>query len=316
MLIFSAKDRTDIHAFEAWRSVISSRFVPLRPEPVRGASGFFAELRGCPVGSLALSEISTTAQRVHRGQAEIARSQADMLFLNVQMDGESALLCDDRAATMRAGDLFLVDGRRPFVLACETPMRHLCVAIPRSTLIDVAAWDRQHARVIAADAALATVFRDYLRSVASCGDALAESAKEEIADHLLALMRHMLIGLQRHARVPREALRAATFARARRIIAHRLGDAAFDAVQLAGELGVSLRYLQVLFAEHGTAPMREIMHRRTQLAMRLLRDPGHSHRSITDVALACGFRDLSGFGRRFFEATGQTPRAWRRGGAN
>lgn len=38
----------------------------------------------------------------------------------------------------------------------------------------------------------------------------------------------------------------------------------------------------------------------------------HVNRSITDVAFACGFSDLSHFGRLFARNFGMTPSRWRR----
>jgi AraC family transcriptional activator of tynA and feaB len=46
----------------------------------------------------------------------------------------------------------------------------------------------------------------------------------------------------------------------------------------------------------------------------MLSVPRHAHRSIMDVAFACGFNDISHFGRLFARKFGMTPSQWRRAG--
>lgn len=316
MLVFSSTQHSPQDAFAMWRSAISEQFVPLRPEPVRPLATFFAELRRSAIGPLTLSEVRSTGQHVHRDRAEIARSRAETLFLNVQVDGESGLVYGDRAVSTRRGDLFIVDGRRPFLLACETPMRHLCLAIPREALPDRSLeWDRTHGLAIHAGQDTVTdLLRDYLCSLAAAGDGLEQQVGREIADHVMSLVAFVTARYRTDARLPREAVRAAVFARACRVIDRRLCDPDFDPAALAQAMRVSLRYLQLLFQEHATSPMREIVRRRVALSMRVLRDAAYRHRTITDIAFASGFSDASHFGRVFVATTGQTPREWRRQG--
>jgi AraC-like DNA-binding protein len=59
----------------------------------------------------------------------------------------------------------------------------------------------------------------------------------------------------------------------------------------------------------GLAPHAWLLNARVERAMVLLRQPG---KSLSEIALACGFADQSHFGRVFTRLTGQSPRAWRR----
>jgi AraC-like DNA-binding protein len=51
---------------------------------------------------------------------------------------------------------------------------------------------------------------------------------------------------------------------------------------------------------------------RLSQAARHLRSPDFAHRSITDIAFACGFNDSSHFGRLFVRTMHVTPSQWRR----
>jgi AraC family transcriptional regulator, positive regulator of tynA and feaB len=50
---------------------------------------------------------------------------------------------------------------------------------------------------------------------------------------------------------------------------------------------------------------------RVSRAAKLLADPRAGHRSITEIAFACGFSDNTHFGRVFATRMGVTPTQWR-----
>jgi AraC-like DNA-binding protein len=92
----------------------------------------------------------------------------------------------------------------------------------------------------------------------------------------------------------------------------RFDDAELTARTVAAEMGISRRYLHVLFADEGTTFTGELMSYRLQLAERLLSDPQRRHTSITEIALRCGFTNAGHFTRRFRARTGRTPTEFRR----
>ena len=81
---------------------------------------------------------------------------------------------------------------------------------------------------------------------------------------------------------------------------------------VARDIGVSTRTLERAFATHGETVMRRVFDERLRQTARQLRSPDCAHRSITDIAFACGFNDSSHFGRLFFRKMQVTPSQWRR----
>ncbi len=80
---------------------------------------------------------------------------------------------------------------------------------------------------------------------------------------------------------------------------------------LAAQLGVSADKLERAFrAEVGISPNAYYRHLRLKRAADLL---AHSSLPVRDVALACGFDNMSSFSRAFKELIGQTPTATRKG---
>ncbi len=79
---------------------------------------------------------------------------------------------------------------------------------------------------------------------------------------------------------------------------------------LAAACGYGVSRFHSLFVEAtGTTPQRYLTERRITLACELL---GKPHRTILDVALACGFGSQSRFYAAFKQITGQVPGAYRR----
>jgi AraC family transcriptional regulator len=80
--------------------------------------------------------------------------------------------------------------------------------------------------------------------------------------------------------------------------------------QAAREVGLSpFHFLRVFAAVLGVTPHQYVLRLRLAEAARLLAD---ASRSITDIALDCGFADLSNFVRTFRRAAGVAPREFRK----
>jgi AraC-like DNA-binding protein len=313
MLLFSTAEQPRDDAFAQWRSAICQQFVPLRPEPLVALDELFGELRTWPIGSLTLTEIRVTGQRIHRGTPEISSSNREAFFLTAQLDGEGGYLSGDIAQRTQPGDLYFLDARRPFTCGSQAFNRQLSLTIPRAVCGSaLAGFDRAHGLAIKAGNPLADLLHSYIRCIADADDSLASAERDDIADHILALLNHAIVRSGAHAPAPREALRNALFTKACRVIERNLVDIEFDPAALARMLGVSLRQLQSVLTERETSPMRLIVERRTARAMKLLRSPAFASKTISQIAFDCGFRDLSHFGRVFAATTGCSARDWRR----
>jgi AraC-like DNA-binding protein len=78
---------------------------------------------------------------------------------------------------------------------------------------------------------------------------------------------------------------------------------------------VTPRYIHMLFDGEGTTFSQHVLGERLAHAHRLLLDPGHAHQSISAIAYASGFGDLSHFNHAFRRSYGATPSEVRRGAA-
>jgi AraC family transcriptional regulator len=97
--------------------------------------------------------------------------------------------------------------------------------------------------------------------------------------------------------------------RARDLIEERLaGDISIS--WLAKQCGLSVSYFARAFKETvGVPPYQWMLERRVHRAKELMHD---RQRTLSDVALSCGFADQSHFSRAFSRVAGVPPGVWRR----
>jgi AraC family transcriptional regulator, positive regulator of tynA and feaB len=298
--------------FAYWREVISQHFVHLRPEQVvRGL--FHGETRAKSLGGVSMSQVTSGRQRVLRTAADIARSPAPLYFMNIQVAGAGSFRQGAVERNTSCGDIFFVDPLREFELGCERPFRHLCLKLPRE-LIDARLAGRQPVQgaLIPGAHPLARLITHYVATAFDIADSVPSEAGAMIAEHVVDLVAGALRDTYPGDVRPSQARRIAIFMRACHTIALRFADSALNTEEIASDAGVSGRFLQLIFAEQGTSVSRRIFDERIRQAAKLLSDPQANHRTVTDIAFACGFNDSSHFGRVFSAQMSMTPSQWRK----
>jgi AraC-like DNA-binding protein len=238
-------------------------------------------------------ERTFTLQLVHTGRCHLRHAGADFVA--------------------ESGDMFIVDASKPYELAFTQPVQGLVLSLP---------WERfgGHAKELGSFAGRpmnrnggpAAVLSGFIRSawdqlVERNGDDGADWPKSA-SDVIWELLVSALQGEPSTIRSRADELRRGAMA----LVDSRLGDSAFSSSALAEALDISERYLQRVFAEAGTTPSRFLLARRLDAAAERLRYGGR-HASITDIALECGFNDLSYFSRTFRRRFGVSARDYRLG---
>jgi AraC-like DNA-binding protein len=105
---------------------------------------------------------------------------------------------------------------------------------------------------------------------------------------------------------PGLSARASLLPQVRRYIEDRLDDPDLSPASIAAAHGVSVRTLQLAFAESGTTVSRWIRDRRLKVCYRELARARPAE-TVTDIAFRWGFNDAGHFSRTFKQAFGVTP---------
>jgi AraC-like DNA-binding protein len=148
----------------------------------------------------------------------------------------------------------------------------------------------------------------YLRSLSAFKEAPPPDLAHTIGEHLLDLTAAALGPTAEASEIIAErGLKAARLGAVLFRIARRFGDPAFGLDSVAGELGLSRRYIQRLLEETGKSFTDHLVERRLDRSYAMLTDRRYLHLRIIDIAFAAGFSDVSHFNRIFRRRFGDTP---------
>ncbi|GAA1092057.1 helix-turn-helix domain-containing protein [Pseudonocardia alni] len=283
-----------------WQSVISDVYVPLEFRP-HTAGSFAAELEVHRVDDLEVSTLRADPHAVVRAPDRDAATIFVMLprsgVLHVEQDGRTAVLSPGDLASYDASRACLIESPEPFDLTV------LKVPAERFRTAGFAAPPSWSTAVrIGAESPVGSLTAPFVLRLAELG---------RVHDHVgvrASTIALLAAALGSAGEDPGDA-RAVLRARATAVLRDRLGDPSLDPARIAAALHVSLRTLQVAFAEVGASPARELLAARLDRAADLLADP--AGRTVTEVAHAVGFGDPSQFSRSFKARHGASPRDWR-----
>ncbi|WP_166204710.1 helix-turn-helix transcriptional regulator [Bradyrhizobium septentrionale] len=147
------------------------------------------------------------------------------------------------------------------------------------------------------------------KEATEAGDSASIPALVKIVADLALIERGAIRPGSRRAQ---QALRVGRLSLARRLITRHLAKPALSPGMVADLLGVSVRYLHVLFEATEASFSQTVTAERLSESRRLLREK--PPQPIADIALACGFGSLATFYRIFSASEGLTPGEYRAAG--
>ena len=293
-----------------WEDLVARQLLPMRLEAA-GQHPFRGEILARAVSGLAVVMISGQGVYGSHGRVEVARTDRPLHIACVHLGGEGRLIHGDEEVSLRRGDTFIVDSRHRFALGLEQPWRHLVVAFPANWLDGCLARPELASGAILRDQPLAHLWARHLTDHYRLVGMLSPDAEALFARHSIELLAQALNERRDALPIPSEAVRTALFLRACRLISLHLSDPTLTPDRIAAKLHVSTRTLNRIFAERNETVMQRVYDERVGQAAKLLTDEGAAHRSVTEIAFACGFNDGSHFGRVFARRMQITPSGWR-----
>jgi AraC-like DNA-binding protein len=148
----------------------------------------------------------------------------------------------------------------------------------------------------------------YLDGSFSAGLVEGASATRLYGDHVLDLI-GLALGAEGDERQLAEerGLQSVRRAAILREIDTCSADPRLSAETVAMDLGVTPRYVRLLLEQTGRSFSEHLLERRLERAAAMLRNPAKKYCKVADIALDCGFGDLSYFNRAFRRRYGMTP---------
>jgi AraC-like DNA-binding protein len=289
-----------------WREVFAREIVRVDIEP-RSDVEFQAEaaLRLLP-GLKTLSCISAPAR--YRRTSQLVADGDDALSVLINVAGTMTASQRDREVSLGPGDATLLLHAEPAAMT-HSQIHYQAVVVPRAALAPLVA-DVENAamRLIPHASDALRLLAGYLNTVREDLLLATPDLRQLVATHVQDLVA-MLIGATREgtAIAADRGVRATRLATIKADIIEHLGRRDLSLVAVAARQHVSPRYVQRLFeSEEGTFS-EFVLDQRLARAHRLLGDPRCADRTVSAIAFASGFGDLSYFNRVFRARYGATP---------
>ena len=304
---FSTESADPAARLAFWNDLASETFNNLVVD-AEDAAGFHGEMVRAPLGAITLMSADSAAASVSRTSDAFRAARGLKAFdLHFQLAGRSLNSQGGREAMLEAGDFTLCDASRPYRVRFQEDNHMLCLKLP-AELVAARLGDVEPliCRQVSARRGGPATLSAFLRAVWSQLQQeppehdWAESVSEVILDLLTLAYRPMQEGAaDGDSRTVRRR-------QAREYIDSRLCDPDLGVGAVASALGVTPRYVQLLFAEMQLTPSAYIQDRRLELAAEQLRQ-GSGRGRVTQTALAVGFNDVTHFGRAFRRRFGVSP---------
>src|SRR5258706_3332760 len=293
-----------------WQDLVTRHVTPMRIEPSRGTP-LRGEVQAQVIGNVTVAEVSGHGINASHTRAEVARTPGHLYAVCVNLDGDTRIKRRGEQITFQKGDVFITDSRHEFTLDLERPWRHLVVSLPTGWIDSRVRRPELLAGMVVRDHPLMRLWRTHLSDGFAMASSFSPLASALFARHYVDLIAQALDEVHCGEPTPSDASRAAMFLHACHLIALRFGESNLGPDQIARDLQISTRSLARIFAAHDETVMRRVFAERVRQAMQLLTAPEAAHRSITEIAFACGFNDSSHFGRVFAAQVQVTPSQWR-----
>jgi AraC-like DNA-binding protein len=292
-------------------SLISTTFVTQELRTSGRPNGVaVGRLRRRALGGLEMtrSDAGDAAFRLCRSSEVIRSCPHDDLFLGVLLASRMSLERDCSVEHILAGDMVLMDTRKPYLIEIASGVEVLWIRIPRARIQSrMLVLDDFTGRRVSGDRGIAHVASQAILASFDAVPTIIGAQASLLGDSLLDLLCNALADRTEGAGGSPTLQSLVTLRRLQAYISANLTDETMTPTSVAVANGISLRRLNEVFAHNGSAVAAWIIERRLEHARRMLLAPRPYKAAISAIAYASGFKNVSHFNRAFKARYGIPP---------
>jgi AraC-like DNA-binding protein len=236
--------------------------------------------------------------------------ERDEVALSFGREAHVVARSNGHEARVETGDAYLLPCGDCASIRVPHEAQSTSLRLPRIALAgNVTNLEDTYCRRIPRDTPALVLLKRYLALLEDVPAALADPGLQHSAvTHVYDLLAKTLGATRDAAAIANgRGVRAARMKMIKDDIARHLTEARLSVHTVAARHKVSARYVQRLFDECGSTFTEYVLEQRLERAHRLISDPRLRDRTLTAIAFAAGFNDLSHFQRRFRRHYGTPP---------
>ncbi|MFG2881459.1 helix-turn-helix domain-containing protein [Streptomyces sp. NPDC048297] len=297
---------------DALRQTIRDQVVPVELVLPKDPDRVFADVALTNVGPIQLSRVQANPATVHRTPRLAKADWEPVLFISLQVSGESSVIQDGRHAVLNPGDIAFYDTRRPYTLLFDQGVDMHFFRIPlKDIALPDAAVGQLTARTLGADGSISGLTASYLSQLAGSPHLTTGSAASHLAVPSLELIRSVIAAETERPALAAGPLNETLGVRIVEYMRAHLADHDLSPASVAAAHHISVRYLYSILARCDIGFGEWVRTHRLDATRRELSRHPPSADTVSSIARRWGFKSASHFSRAFKDAYGVSPQMWR-----
>ena len=306
-VVLSTEGLPEKETAPAWHDWMAQLFSGLDTD-LYGDTRFDGRINVAYAGDVMLTKLEADRHRVIRDSHKLRDSEMAYLKIVAPWDGHAQVLQNGQQASVSSGDWVIYDTSQPYEVANPSHTEHLIMMVPKQSIVDRGLrLDGLMGRSVSGSSGIARIALQTMRSTYQELDSMAAgAARGELLIDMVHLSLQAMAG-QATAVTQKQAL----YDRICEHVASHMRDPGLSVEQVAQALNCSKRHLHNAFAGRELSLGAFIQQSRLELCMRELHSPALAHRTITEIAMDCGFGNSAHFSRAFKAYVGMSPSEYR-----
>jgi len=290
-----------------WLSFLDRNLYSYRLEDaIAGGFGLSAQSRSAMGHTVARFRTVGGASRLRRAREQIVTDGQDRLAFYLPIVGEVTLSQFGRTAIHKEGSIGCLSAADRAEHVKFGNNDTLCMLLPRKFVEE---------RIVHPEAICARPFEDKpvgrlaLDAMKSLSPNADDMDDEQFAQTVMLIGELVLLAFRTSPDLEtgERSVRGANLARAKRVIRRHCGELDLSVADIADRCGLSVSYLHKLFRDDGRTVWEYLTQMRLYKARDMAMRPAGAATSVTDIALSCGYSNMSQFSTAFKRAFGVPP---------
>ncbi|MEJ0035511.1 MAG: helix-turn-helix domain-containing protein [Gammaproteobacteria bacterium] len=294
-----------------WNELYARRFAQVTFSPV-DREGFEAELRVGSVGPIGIARVQSKPTDIERNRAHIDRSESRIFSFLLQAHGSGVFFHYGHETRMEEGDFALCDSAAPHRFICSEGTELIILRTSPDVLRSYLPDPEQLCGLrLAANKGITGTAANMARKLWSLAEnGMPEKFSAMVARNVLDIMATSY-AMAFDTPLSDSSAVSARKLQAKRYIEAHLREPDLTPCTVANALGISPRYLRMLFCGGTENASRYILRRRLEECAKQLSSALWRGHTITEIAFSSGFNSAAHFTRVFRDEYSVTPSQFR-----
>ena len=308
-MVLSTEGLPEKETAPAWHDWMAQLFSGLDTD-LYGDTHFDGRINVSYAGDIMLTKLEADRHRVIRDSHRLRDSEAAYLKIVAPWEGHAKVLQNGQLASVSSGDWVIYDTSQAYEVANPCHTEHLIMMVPKQSIAERGLrLDGLMARSVSGSSGIARIALQTMRSTYQELDSMTAPLARRAGELLVDMVHLSLQAMAGQATAVTQ--KQALYDRICEHVACHVRDPGLSVEQVAQTLNCSKRHLHNAFAGRELSLGAFIQQSRLELCMRELHSPALVHRTITEIAMDCGFGNSAHFSRAFKAYTGMSPSDYR-----